>query len=158
MKKPTDQLNRDSEAEFSDVTDQLQLPALRLRNERRAVVLAAFEQARTIAHSHVERNRWSWGVALAAAAVITALVCSALFVPHRGGNDRSTGTTALAAADHPSAEHPALCELNITLAMANARTAAAERELAWLTAMQSDTDSVKEPIPPTLQPASQNQP
>ena len=154
MKKP----HHDIETEFSDVTDQLQLPDLRLRSERRAVVLAAFEQARAAAHSRAEWSRWPWGIALAAAAVIAALICSALFLPHRDGKDRSTNTAALATADRPSAEHPALCELNITLAMANARTAAAERELAWLTAMQAEADDVKESVDPTLQPVLQNQP
>jgi hypothetical protein len=153
MKNP----HHDIEDKFSDVTDQLQLPDLRLRTERRAVVLAAFEQARAIANLRAERSRWPWGVALAAAVVIAALVCYALFVPHRGGKDRST-STALAATDTPPAEHSALCELNVALAMANARTAAAERELAWLTAMRDEADGVKEPVAPTVQPVLQNQP
>jgi len=154
MKNP----DHDLDAEFSDVTHQLQLPDLRLRSERRAVVLAAFEQARAVASARAERSTWPWGIALAAAAaVIAALVCYVLFVPQRGGNDRSN-SVALAAADRPTAEHPALRELNVTLALANARTAEVERELAWLTAMQSEADTPKERVAPTPEPVLQNQP
>jgi hypothetical protein len=58
----------------------------------------------------------------------------------------------------PQAEHPALRELNVTLAIANARAAAAEQELAWLTAMRTEVGREKERFGPQQPDPLNNQP
>jgi len=131
----------DVEAEFADVIDTLKLDDFSLRKERRAVVLAAFEQACAGANrQRGERFIWAYATGLAAAIAALAFASYNFLAPKPnssvGGN--SGTASAGAATSHAQAEPPALRELNVTLAIANARAAAAEQELAWLTAMRDE--------------------
>jgi hypothetical protein len=151
MKEPTDDPNPEVEADFREVTEQLQLPDLHLRSERRALVLAAFEQTRAIANLATNRIRWAWGIEAAAALVVGGVICYLTLALQRDGQVASAGAT-LAGAKASAVEDPALPELNVTLAIMNARTAAAERELTWLAALRAESEDAKEPSAPNPQP------
>jgi len=150
MKEPTDEPNPDFEAEFRELTEQLQLPDLHLRSERRALVLMTFAQTRTIEKLAADRTRRVWGMAAAAALLIGGVFCYKTLAPQRDGQGASAGAD-LAGTKASASEHPALSELNVTLAVVNARTAAAERELTWLAALRAESAGVKEPFAPNPQ-------
>jgi hypothetical protein len=147
MNPPPDPIDRRLEAEFSDVIDHLGLPDLRLRGPRRAVIVAAFEQARATPDRANAFFRWARPAALAAAIVILAFLCRAALVPKQNAATLKPAATSTDRGAQATAEDPVLPELNVTLAIVNARTAAAERELAWLEAMHDDARRVKEPTP-----------
>ena len=151
----------DVEAEFADVIDNLKLQDLRLRSERRAVILTAIEQACAGASRQRDaRATWAWAVGLAAAIVAIASVSYVFLAPkpNSGAGENSGTASARSATSPPQAEHPALRELNVTLAIANARAAAAEQELAWLTAMRTEVGREKERFGPQQPDPLNNQP
>jgi len=151
MKELTDERNPEFEADFREVTEQLQLRDLQLRSERRALVLAAFEQTRAIANLATNRIRWAWGIAAAAVLVVGGVICYLTLALQRDGQGTSAGA-ALAGAKASAVEDPALSELNVSLAILNARTASAERELTWLAALRAESEDAKEPFTPNPQP------
>lgn len=151
MKELTDERNREFEADFREVTEQLQLPDLHLQSERRTLVLAAFEQTRPIANLATNRIRWAWGIAAAAVLVVGGVICYLTLAPQRDGQGTSAGAT-LAGAKASTVEDPVLSELNVSLAILNARTASAEREFTWLAALRAESGDAKEPLAPNPQP------
>jgi hypothetical protein len=150
MKEPTER-NPEFEADFREVTEQLQLPDLHLGSERRALVLTAFEQTRAIANLATSRIRWAWGIAAAAVLVVGGVICYVTSALQGDGQGTSAGAT-LAGAKASAVEDPALSELNVSLAILNARTASAERELTWLAALRAESEDAKEPFAPNSQP------
>jgi hypothetical protein len=157
--EPTGEPNADFESDFREVTEQLQLPELRLREERRAMVLAAFEQARLIQNLQAPwafRFRWALGIAAGVAAVIGGVIWYLVSAPPREGLD-APAPTSLAQID--ATDHDALSKINVTMAIVNERAAAAERELTWLAALRAGPGNAGQPFSPSRpsNPASRPQ-